>query len=246
MSRRTSASRRRAAAPGSPSDGAFEDAMIERYPKPEPWSMALRLVSLALVFGLTWYAIRYRGATAGALLLPIAGELVAGTAIAVALALFVVREAAYRREVFNSLRFWLFVLVVFALWTWFRAGRDGVTVAMQWARIANDVFDYIARQGMLWPMLAAGAGLVMATAGDVSAYRRKGPPFVHLGSLNLGLRLFVLIVVGMGLLVTVDMSRRQRAEVMWLVLLAGELFALWAPWAVQKRIAEERAKRAKA
>ncbi|HJU38401.1 MAG TPA: hypothetical protein VJ724_02435, partial [Tahibacter sp.] len=75
MSRRKSAQRRAAARSADPEgDAAFEAAMLERWPRPEPVSLALRVASLAAVFGLMAWAIAQRGATAGALLLPMAGE----------------------------------------------------------------------------------------------------------------------------------------------------------------------------
>ena len=224
-------------------DAAFEQAMLERWPKPDLASLALRLVGLALVFGLTWRAIHHRGATAGALLLPMAGEILAGVLICIVLAMTVVRDARFRKEVKDSVRFWSFLLVVLLAWLWYRADHAQIAFGEQLALTARTTLDYIRVQGMLWPMLAAAVALVAATAGDVAAYRRKGPPFVFLGSLGLGLRVFVLIIVGMGFLMTADWSRRERAQLMWLVLLAGEVVALWGPLAVQKAIRAEYAKR---
>lgn len=217
--------------------------MLERFPKPEPLSIALRVAGLAFMFGLMWHAIHARGARAGALLLPMAAEVVAGMAIGVVLAIFVVREAKFREEARRALVFWGIALSLFALWTWYRADTGGVSFGGALHTWWNDAVGYVRVQGMHWPMLVAAVSLVAATAGDVAAYRRKGPPFVYLGSLSLGLRLFVLIVVGMGFLVTVEWSRRERAELLWLVLLVGEAFALWAPWAVQKKIEQEHASR---
>jgi hypothetical protein len=225
-------------------DAAFEQAMLERFPKPEPVSIALRVAGLAIVFGLLWHAIHARGARAGALLLPLAAEVVTGMLIGVVLAVFVVREKKFRAEARRAVVFWSVVLALFALWTWYRADNGGVSFAGVLRTGWADAVDYVRTQGMHWPMLVAALGLVAATAGDVAAYRRNGPPFVYLGSLSLGLRLFVLIFVGMGFLATVDWSRRQRAELMWLVLLAAELLAMWLPWVVQKKIAQEHARRA--
>lgn len=239
-------SRRKSARPPSNDpvgDAAFEAAMLERWPRPEPVSLGLRVASLAFVFGLTWYAIHYRGATAGALLLPMAGEIVAGMLIGLVLAATVVRDEKFRKEAFGALRFWAIVAVVFLAWSWFRADRAQLGLDRQLLLHVGTIVDYVRMQGMFWPMLAAGIGLVAATAGDVAAYRRKGPPFVYLGSLSLGLRLFVLIFAAFGFIVAIDWTRRQRAELMWCVLLVGEVFALWAPYAVQKKIREEHAKR---
>jgi hypothetical protein len=237
-------SRRKSARPVSNDpvgDAAFEAAMLERWPKPDPLSIGLRVATLVAVFGFTWHAIHHRGATAGALLLPMAGEIAAGVLIGFALAATVVRDAQFRKEVVSGVRFWVIVAIVFLAWSWFRADRAQIGLDRQLMLTVSTIADYVRVQGMLWPMLAAGVGLVAATAGDVAAYRRKGPPFVFLGSLSLGLRLFVLIVAGFGFLVAADASRRNRAELMWCVLLAGEAFALWAPYVVQKKIREEHA-----
>jgi hypothetical protein len=225
-------------------DAAFEAAMLERWPRPEPLPLALRGVTLAFVFGFMGYAIMYRGATAGALLLPMAGEVAAGFLVSVLLAIFVVREEKFRREVTASLKFWGVVVALWFAWSWYQADRGELAIGDQVWRMAVAAFDYVRRNGMHWPMLAAALGLVAATASDVAAYRRKGPPFVYLGSLTLGLRLFVLIIAGFGFLVAADWSRRDRAFLMWGVLLVGELFALWAPFAAQQKIREEHAERA--
>ena len=242
MSRRKSAQRRAAARSADPEgDAAFEAAMLERWPRPEPVALALRVASLAAVFGLMAWAIAYRGATAGALLLPMAGEIVAGFVVALVLALVVVREAKFRRETLSSLTFWGVVFAGWLAWTGFEANRAHVPLDRHLAQTFGAAVDYVRVYGMHWPMLAAAIGLVVGTAGDVTAYRRKGPPFVFLGSLNLGLRMFVLMIAGMGFLVTIDWSRRERAYLMLLVLAAGEAFALWAPFLVQKKIREQRA-----
>jgi hypothetical protein len=222
-------------------DAAFEEGMLERVPPPNVLSIGLRAAGLVFVFGLSWRAIHFRGATAGSLLLPIAAELVAGAVIGIALGLVVVREREYRRQVVSSLWFWCVLIAVAFAWQWYTADHAGIVLQEQLGRALGDWRAYVVGHGMHWPMLAAVVSLVFATFSDVAAYRRRGPPFVYLASLNLGLRLMVVFVLCFWLMFAFDSNRRQRAEVMWFVLLAAEIFATWAPWAVQKKIRAQRA-----
>jgi hypothetical protein len=223
-------------------DAATERAFLERVPRLTPLRALLRIAAIATVAIITWRAIHYRGATAGALLLPFATEIVIAVLIAPLLAL-VVREAEFRRETLGPLLGWLGVLVVVLIWQAAVADRNHVTFAAQLRGHADTLFVFARDHGMLWAMAAAGVGFLAAVVPDLIAYRKNGPPFVYIGSLNLGLRLFAMIVLGFWLMWAFDSNRRQRAEVLWFMLLAAEIFAMAIPWAVQRKLAQEKAQK---
>jgi len=106
---------------------------------------------------------------------------------------------------------------------------------------------FILGSGFLGAMLMAAFGYCAGVVNDVRAYRRKGPPFVYLSSLNFALRTMLMFVCGWVLLLSgiffSRANRRQLAEAMWLALLCTELLALWLPQVVQNRIAAARAQK---
>lgn len=221
-------------------DEAFKRAMLERLPRLTLPGVALRLITTALVFYSTWQAIHSYGATAPSLLLPMAAEVLAAIASGVVLAGFVLRDQRFTRQVWSGLRNWIVVAIGFLIWQCYQgaASHDGFGAQLRQTWLATRAF--ILDSGFLRAMLLAAAGYCAGVVNDVAAYRRNGPPFIYLSSLNFGLRTFLMLLLGWILFLVATfgrgITRLQIAEAMWVALLLAELFALWVPHVVQNRI----------
>lgn len=226
-------------APEAMDEAAFELAMLNRWPRLNPTGVAIRLAITALVFYATWRAIEYRGATALSLLLPMAAEVVVAIAAGLLLAIFVVRDADFRRQVWSGVRPWILIVGGVLIWEAYHGDVNGNGFVAQLDIIWGQVSAFVVGSGLRWSMLVAALGFGGGVLNDIVAYRRNGPPFVYLGSLNFGLRTLIMLVFGFWLTCIVlmgDFTRRQSAQGMWLALLLTELLALWLPNVVQNKI----------
>ncbi len=226
-------------APEGVDEAAFEQAMLERWPRLGPTGVALRLGITALVFFTTWRAIQYRGASALSLLLPMLAELLVAIVAGVLLAIFVVRDVDFRRQVWRGLRPWMLIAVGVLMWEAWQGHASGEGFAARMGIVWNWIHGFAVGSGLRWSMLIAALGFAGGVLNDIAAYRRNGPPFVYLGSLNLGLRTFLMMMFGFWLAciaLTFEFSRRQSAEGMWFALLLAELLALWMPVVAQAKI----------
>lgn len=226
-------------APNGLDEAAFEQAMLERWPRLAPTGIALRLGITALLFFSTWRAIQYRGATALSLLLPMVAELMVAILAGVLLAIFVVRDMDFRRQVWSGLRPWALVVVGVLIWQAWQGHHSGDGFAARMDLAWNQIYGFAVSSGLRWSMLIAALGFGGGVLNDIAAYRRNGPPFVYLGSLNFGLRALLMLMFGFWLAsiaFAFDFSRRQNADAMWIALLLAELLALWLPAAVQAKM----------
>lgn len=232
-------------APSNVDEAAFEQAMLERWPRLGASGIILRLATTALVFFSTWRAIHYFGATALSLLLPMAAELLVAVATGLLLAVFVVRDGDFRRQVWKGMRTWIIVAVAFLVWQYYQSTINGRSFGVQLSQVWLATRAFLLNSGFLQAMVMAALGFCAGVVNDVGAYRRNGPPFVYLTSLNFGLRTFLMFVFGWVLFLMtvfiVDFNRRKIAEAMWLALLLTELLALWLPTVVQNKIRAARA-----
>lgn len=220
-------------------EAAFEQAMLERWPRLAPTGVALRLGITALVFFTTWRAIQYRGATALSLLLPMLAEFVVAILAGVLLAIFVVPDVDFRRQVWSGMRSCVLIAVGVLMWKTWQGHASGEGFAARMVIAWNQICEFAVGSGLRLSMLIAALGFAGGVLNDIVAYRRNGPPFVYLGSLNLGLRTFLILTFGFWLAciaLAFQFSRRQSAEGMWIALLLAELLALWLPTAVQAKI----------
>lgn len=226
-------------APEGTDEAAFEQAMLTRWPRLSPSGVAIRFGITALVFYNTWHAIQYRGATAMSLLLPMAAEVPVAVAAGFLLAIFVVRDEDFRRQVWSSVRPWSMIVAGFLIWEAYQGQLNGRAFTVQLGLVWDQAAAFMIGSGLVWAMLAAALGFGGGVINDIIAYKRNGPPFVYLGSLNFGLRTLLMLVFGFWLTCIVfafDFTRRQSAEGMWVALLLAELLALWLPHIVQDRI----------
>lgn len=226
---------------------AFELAMLERWPPLSVSGVGLRLATTALVFYSTWRAIHDSGATALALLLPMVAEILAAIVCGFVLAVFIVREHGFTRQVWGGIRTWVIIAFGFLAWQYYQGSvtHNGFGAQLHQAWLATRGF--VLESGFLQAMLMAAIGFCAGVVNDVAAYRRNGPPFIYLSSLNFGLRTFLMLILGWILLLMIffarDFTRRQSAEAMWFALLLAEFFALWLPHVVQNKIRAARASR---
>jgi hypothetical protein len=242
-SKRFSSSKKSGDSNAHPVDPDFERAILERLPPPNIVSVGLRLVGTAALFAITWRAIHIDGATALSLLLPLASEIAVAIILGFSLGV-IVRDPKFRRELIPGAIFWSIVVVALLAWQFQQAQQGSRTFGEQLVLGGQSLIQYILANGMHWAMLAAASGLIAASVSDVADFKKRGPPFVYLATLGLGLRIFVMIVLGFWLFLAFDSNRRQRAELVWGILLFAELVATGLPWLVQKQMRDEKAAKA--
>lgn len=198
-----------------------------------PWQFAWELASLVAVAALTARAIWTGGATVWHLAMPLAAQYFAMLAALPAL-YAVVRHPAMRKDALQSLRLIVGFAVIGAGATYFRSQQNSTGWSEQLALEAYRAWRWIADAQMHWPLAAAMFGLVSGLPSRVRALLEHGPPFVAAG-IGCAMRLLVLLL-GLIVVPIVLEGAARPAWVLWGLLTAADLLALWMHWDVQRRL----------
>lgn len=193
-----------------------------------------RLAGILMVAGLSARAIAVEDATALHLLLPTVAEYLALLA-GIPLVAAVMREPLLAKEARKS----VFSLAFFAaVWAVYVLGKPAGWQPAAFPAAALDslhgAWVEVRSHGMHWPMALAAAGMIASLPLRVRQLREHGPPFVAVG-IGCAMRLLLLLPAP----VVVAWGRSQGIRVTWVVwaiLLAAELAALWMHLDVQRRL----------
>ncbi len=181
---------------GGYSDAEF-DAEFARSHRSDVVSIAIRVVTLIVVFAMLARAIRSHDLPPWLLLLPMAFEMLLIFWIGWILSRFVVSCPAFRKSAgrFALVLFWSVAIIgagVAAIL--FNPGgesnpdsfKDGVAGALQW----------ILRTDLHWALLAMTAALLASTSQEVTRWRQEHGVFVWASIMNAGFRIGILFLLG--------------------------------------------------
>ncbi len=174
------------------------DAALLRSQRSDPLAVALRLLTLGLVYGVLARAVA-AGLASPYLLLPMLAELLLIFWLGWLLSRSVVRCPAFRRSAGSGLgvAVWSALILAVALgWVAWDplAGEFSLQDLKPRAAAA---FDTTLQHGLHWALLAMLVGLLAATVGEVAAWRRSGGVFVWTSITTAGTRIGLLVLLGM-------------------------------------------------
>jgi hypothetical protein len=200
----------------------------------DPVSVAYRLTSILVVAGFTGWALWRGTATVWHLALPSVAEY---------LALLLVLPVVYLLPGMKELRkdavlsvIWIVGMVVAAaVATRIRSLQAGTPWQAQIISDASLIRQWIAEAHMHWPMAAAAGGVLLELPHRIANLKRYGPPFYAVG-LGCGMRLVVLLLGFFLLPVLMSGSLARAAWILWALLLASEVLAIWMHWDIQHRL----------
>ena len=174
------------------------DAAFVRSHRSDWGSVAVRALVIAAVYWLLARAVRSEQLSVGFVLLPLAVEFIAVFWIGWVMAKWFVHCDTFGKTArsFGLALFWTFaILGVMAARLATDPEADGFDVDRIQPNLAV-AWDKVVRTGLLWAMLAAIGGLVVATIPEVVRWRRTGGVFVWTSIMNSGFRLGVMILLG--------------------------------------------------
>ncbi|MGD9582169.1 MAG: hypothetical protein AB7V26_00660 [Lysobacterales bacterium] len=182
---------------GGYSDAEFEAAML-RSQRGDRASLALRILTLALVFTLMARSILHHHTPAWLLVLPLIVEWLVIFWLGQALARWRIDCKAFRRSA-GGLGLTLGWTLAFALLALGFAGYDEGTSTWQLAQIGDGLSS--GRQqalaaGMHWVILVAVGGLALSTWVEWRQWRRVRGVFVWTSIMQTGFRLAVMLLLG--------------------------------------------------
>jgi hypothetical protein len=194
---------------------------------------AFQLVSVLVVAGLCARAIVVGNATVWHLVLPMIAEyLVILVAIPISRWGFGYKEL--RKESRQSLAWLVALPLIAAGYVFVKAQMAPMSWTEQFFQSWNVASRWITDAGMHWPILGSVANAAVAFPRRLANLRKFGPPFVAV-SIGCAMR-FVLCIVVAFLMPFILANPDKVVWVVWAVVLAAELLALWFRVDVQRRL----------
>lgn len=182
-------------------NGGYTDAEMDgailRSQRSDPVSVAMRLVAVATVYWLLGRAVA-QGMGAAYLLLPLLAELLAMFWIGLLLSRTVVRCKAFRRSAGSGVGVVVWTLIILGgVAAWLARDPAGGGWALSnlpaGARLA---WETSLRFGLHWAVLAALAGLIVATLREVLAWKPEQGVFVWTSIITTGTRIGLALLFG--------------------------------------------------
>ena len=228
------------------------DRAFLRSQRSDPTSVALRLVTLAFVYGFMARSVVVHDVGAGFLLIPLAFEWLLANWLGYFLGRFVVdchrfREASGKLSVIVGWTVGIGLITIVVL----KVGSPNESLATSWAAGVATVIS----SGLIWALVAETVGLIASTVPEVRRWKREGGSFDWTSVTSLGLRfavLLVLFMVGIFLMILLAtpiaaMFSSAEFRIAWLVfgfLLVLDLGALVLGVVVHRMVMAEAAQRA--
>lgn len=197
---------------------------------------AARLLGVVLIAAFTWRAVHAHEASGAQLLLPLLVEGVVSLAlIGVLLAFRTGRAAAPAGSLLTLLRLCVVVIAGLLFSQLVLALNADEPFRLAALGGLGAAFDELTARGLLRALVVA---TILACVVGYAVWRR---PRAELAPAlrSLGLRGLLLALWGPWIFLAFDGA--MRAQLVWLCLLVTEIFAFWAPWAMQHRLMETEA-----
>jgi len=173
------------------------DAEFARSHRSDVVSIAIRVVTLIVVFGMLARAIRSHDLPPWLLLLPMAFEMLVIFWVGLVLSRFFVSCPAFAKSAgsFALALFWSIALVgAFIAAIMFNPGGESRPVSFH-AGMA-DTLQWIVRTDLHWTLLAMTAALLASTAQEVTRWQRERGVFVWASIMNAGFRIGIIFLLG--------------------------------------------------
>ncbi len=180
---------------GGYSDAEF-DAEFARSYRSDLISVAIRVVTLVIVFGLLARAIRSHQLPPWLLLAPLAFEFIAIFWVGWILSRFIVNCPAFRKSAgsFGLVLFWtLLIGGLGAAAIQFNPGGRGDAVSF--AQALDKAWRLIVATELHWAMLAMLVALIAGTVPEVTRWKEKGGVFVWATIMTAGFRVAVMFLM---------------------------------------------------
>ncbi len=197
---------------------------------------AVRLLGVVLIAAFTWRALHAHEASGAQLLLPLLIEAVASLSlIGLLLAFRGGREAASAGSLVTLLRLCMVAVAGLLLSQLVLALNADEPFRLAALGGLGAAFDELTARGLVSALVVA---MILAGVVGYAVWRR---PRVELAPAlrSLGLRGLLLTLWGPWIFLGFDGA--MRAQLVWLCLVVTEIFAFWAPWAMQHRLMETEA-----
>jgi hypothetical protein len=195
------------------------------------WEIASRIVSVAVISGLTARAIVVGDATVWHLALPMVAQFFA-IILSIPVLYAATGHTELRKDALQAVKVWAFLVVVAAIALAGRSWYLGTPWREQLGHDVGAAWHWIADAEMQWPMLWAFVGELVAMPGRVREVFEFGPPFSSI-SLGCGMR-FVMLMFGVFVLPWFVES--GMAWFLWWMILIAEVLTLWMHLDIQHKL----------
>lgn len=225
-----------------PRKDANIEALLQRFPKQSPAQLAAHVAVLVAVAALGLWGIFAASWNATTLLVFFAIEFAAIWALNwLAIALLPTHLEDNDRGVIKGWLWFAGVVAIGLVAYGVSEGATGIAALREWlVQRAGGFHAYLAAHRMLVP---AGALVLIHLAGlltDIGYWRQRGGAFRYWSATVFVMRLWFVVAAGIFLFVAaavteLDWAGRTAVVLLWALLLAADLFALWLPVAIRRR-----------